>query len=331
MGSADPKANVVLDADAQGIRVLPPVRLYPNGDAGFENWPGRLEGAQEVDQQGTLFNVLDPSYQAFLPNPARNTRTAVIVAPGGGFRQLSINSEGDDVSKWLAARGVAAFTLKYRTVQQAGPQFSMSARIEKINLEVSAEPGVADGTEAIRQIRAKAADYGIDPDRIVFLGFSAGAIVAANQALNPSIAARPNYVAPIYGAPIAHELPDIPPATIPLPPPIPLTADRVIPKRQPDEPPNPVALPPIFLAGSQDDFLIGSDTERFYEALIKAGYKTEAHFFTNGVHGYGLNQTNSSSRHWAEEFYWWLETFGLTRKPGDPDLHYVPRPPPSRQ
>ena len=330
MGSPDPKANPVLDAQAQGIRVLPPVRLYPNGGAGFENWPGLLDGAREVYQDGRAYNVSDPSYQAFLPDTARNTRTAVIVAPGGGFRFLSMDSEGDDVSKWLAARGIAAFTLKYRTVQQAGPQFSMIARWQELSLDVAAAPGVADGTEAIRQIRAHAAEYGIDPAKIVFLGFSAGGHIASWQAVNPTVADRPNYAAPVYAGPVG-EMPEIPVANLPVPAgtPIPEATGPFV--RPFLGPPNPNALPPIFIAGSQDDFVAGHWTARFYDALIKAGYKPDAHFFTNGVHGYGLNQTTSSSRHWAEEFYWWLETLGLTRKPGDPDLHYAPPAPPSRQ
>src|SRR5262249_35786950 len=102
MGSSDPKVNLVLDAQPQGIRVLPPVPLYPKGGAGFEDWPGRLEGAEEASKNGGIFNVIEPSFQAFLPPVARNTRTAVVIAPGGGFRMLSINSEGNDLAQWLA-------------------------------------------------------------------------------------------------------------------------------------------------------------------------------------------------------------------------------------
>jgi acetyl esterase/lipase len=327
MGAADPKANPVLDAVAEGIRVLPPVRLYPNGGGGFETWQGRSPGAQEVVHPGVLYNVTDPSYQAFLPPAGRNTRTAVIVAPGGGFRQLSIDSEGNDVAKWLAARGIAAFTLKYRIVQQPGPNYSMTARMQEFDMDVSGAPGVADGAEAIKQIRSRAAEYGIDPDRIVFIGFSAGAHVAAYQALNTDVAARANYVAPIYGGPFGV-LPEIPAARFPLPPGAPTAAPAPF-TPPPTGPANPRALPPIFIAGSQDDFVAGSATARFYEALLKAGYGPEAHFFANGVHGYGLNQSTSSSRHWAEDFYWWLETQGLTRKPGDADLRYVPFRPPA--
>jgi acetyl esterase/lipase len=327
MGAADVKTNPVLDADSASVRVLAPVRLFPKGGAGFQTWAGRSPGAKEVSRPGVVFNVTDPSYQAFLPSAERNTRTAVIVAPGGGFRQLSIDSEGNDVSKWLAARGIAAFTLKYRLVQQPGPNYSMMARMPEVDMDVSGEPGVFDGAEAIRQIRARAAEYNIDPNRIVFIGFSAGAHVAAYQALNSNISARANYVAPIYGAPLG-KLPEIPVATLPLPPGTPVAPPA------PFTPPptgsaNPTALPPIFIAGAQDDFVAGAATRRFYDALLNAGYKPEAHFFANGVHGYGMNQTTSSSRHWAEEFYWWLETQGLTRKPGDADLRYVPPRPPT--
>jgi acetyl esterase/lipase len=329
MGSADPRANLVLDASAEGVRILDAVRLYPNGGGGFETWPGRVAGATEQTRGGVVFNVSDPSFQAFLPPAGRNTRTAVIIAPGGGFRQLSIASEGTDVARWLAARGIAAFVLKYRLVQQAGPEFSMMARMGELDMDVSGAPGVADGIEAVRQVRARAAEYGIDPQRIVMIGFSAGAHVAAHVAMNRDPALRPDYAAPIYGGALGA-MPTIPPARLappagaaPLPPLIPGMAPRPA-----LGPANPAALPPMFLAMSQDDPLVWDSTTALYQALLGAGYRPEAHFFVNGGHGYGLGETRHSSRHFIEAFYWWLETQGLTRKPGDPDLKAPPPGPP---
>lgn len=320
MGHPDPRRNLVLDAQSAGIRVLAPVPLYAKGEGGFADWPGRVAGAKEVEQDGALFNVSDPSYQAFLPPTARNSRTAVIVAPGGGFRQLSIYSEGSDVAQWLAARGIAAFVLKYRLVQQKGPQMSMMARLGEIGFDDAGAPAVADGAAAIRHIRARAKEYGIDSNKIVFIGFSAGAHVAAYQALNKTVADRADYVAPIYGAPLeaaANIPPRFLPGTV-------AAASGGLFAPPPTGTPNPDALPPIFLAGSQDDFLVGKQVRAFYEALLEAGYQPEAHFYANGLHGYGLNETKSTSRHFIEQFYWWMESMGLTRKPGDPDNKLVP-------
>jgi hypothetical protein len=78
------------------------------------------------------------------------------------------------------------------------------------------------------------------------------------------------------------------------------------------------------MAMAQDDPLVGDAVRTFYAALLKAGYQPEAHFFKSGGHGFGMRDTNDTSRHFSEEFYWWLETQGLTRKPGDPDKKAVP-------
>jgi acetyl esterase/lipase len=321
MGSPDPKRNLVIDEQPAGIRVLSPVPLYAKGGGGFANWPGKLPGAQEVTKDGNVFNVSEPTFQAFLPPATRNSRTAVIVAPGGGFRMLSINSEGTDVAHWLAARGIAAFVLKYRIVQQPGPDYSMAARLNEFDFDVAGGPGVADGTQAIRMIRDRADEYGIDPNRMVFIGFSAGAHVASWQALNPTAADRPNYVAPIYGGPLG-KLPALPPVFVPgTIKQMPAMGGITLPA---SGTPNPEALPPAFIAGSQDDFLVGKLTRRFYDALVEAGYNPEGHFYANGLHGYGLNESNSTSRHFIEQFYWWMESLGLTRKPGDPDLKQAP-------
>jgi len=286
---------------AGAYQELPPVKLYPTGAQDFRDWPGLLTGTSEVtNRQGNdtkYYNVSDPSYFPFIPAAARNTRTAVIVAPGGGFRMLSWDSEGTLVAKWLAERGIAAFVLKYRLIQQAGPNYGSNARRDEpaLTTDVAGAPGVADGTAAIRAIRARAAEYAIDPNKIVFIGFSAGAHVASYQALNPDLAARPNFVAPIYGAP-AGVMPAIPAAN------------------------SPAALPPIFLAVAQNDPLAGTMARNFYDALYAAGYRPEFHLFLNGGHGFGMNPTRNTSRHFIDEFYWWMESLGLTRKPGDPDM-----------
>lgn len=86
----------------------------------------------------------------------------MLVGPGGAFRQLSINSEGTRVATWLAERGVAAFVLKHRLVQQTGPQFSWKARTKEIPIHVAGEPGVTDTIRAIAMIRERAAEYAID-------------------------------------------------------------------------------------------------------------------------------------------------------------------------
>jgi acetyl esterase/lipase len=95
------------------------MRLWPGVAPGSENWkqPETALGSGDMEH---LVNVTTPTLTAYLPDPSTATGTAVIIAPGGGFVFLGMNSEGHDVAKWLVTRGIAAFVLKYRTVQLEG-------------------------------------------------------------------------------------------------------------------------------------------------------------------------------------------------------------------
>jgi acetyl esterase/lipase len=287
---------------AGAYRRLDPVPLYDGVPPTPADWAGRITGdvAEVTSPNGaTLYNVVRPSYTAFLPSSARNTRTAVVVAPGGGFRQLSIESEGNQAATWLAERGVAAFVVKYRLVQQQGPPYSMMARMQDMPMDVAGAPAVQDTVRAIAMVRSKAAEYSIDPARVVAIGFSAGAHAVAHAALNTDVAARPNYVAPVYGAPFGG-IPPIPAAD---------AADR---------------LPPIFLAMAQDDALVGNDVRAFYAELFAKGYRPEMHLYMSGNHGFGMNVTRNTSDLFIDQFFAWMRAQGLTQKPGDPDQRPAP-------
>jgi acetyl esterase/lipase len=260
-------------------------------------WPGTAPGSEQWKQPetalgpGAIVNVTTPTLTVYRPAPSTATGTAVIIAPGGGFITLSINSEGHDVAKWLVARGITAIVLKYRTRQiegqnaaqlgqSAGARFS--AQIENVALiDEDGQYGIADGIQAVKVVRAHAAEWGIAPDRIVFAGFSAAGMITAFAAIQPD--ARPNYAAPIYGAPIASL------------------------------PPIPQGLPPFFMAMAQDDNLAGRYILRFYDALKAAGYRPEFHIYESGGHGWGMRKQGRTSDHWIDEFYYWLEAQGLTR------------------
>ena len=115
------------------------------------------------------------------------------------------------------------------------------------------------------------------------MGFSAGGMVASGALLQKDAAARPNFVAAIYGAPFGA-MPAVPPR-----------------------------LPPIFLAWAQDDSVALDAVSRFYELLKSAGNKPEAHIFSAGGHGFGTRKHGTSSDHWLDEFYFWLEAQGLAK------------------
>jgi acetyl esterase/lipase len=191
------------------------------------------------------------------------------------------------------AHGFAAIVLKYRTIQIEGKdatQLGESARAAFMAqlrnhalIDEDGKYGIADGIQAVKVVRAHAAEWGISPDRIVFTGFSAGGMITDFTAIQPDARARPNYAAPIYGAPISHV------------------------------PPIPQGLPPFFMAMAQDDTLAGTYIVAFYDALKAAGYKPEFHIFSSGGHGWGMRKQGTSSDHWIDEFYYWLEAQGLTR------------------
>jgi acetyl esterase/lipase len=169
-----------------------------------------------------IVNVITPTLTAYLPDPAKATGTAVLIAPGGGF--IFLGTDTHEVADWLAARGLAAFVLKYRTVQlegqneaqlnqSGGARFGVQLKNHALIAE-DGKYGIADGIQAIKVVRAHAAEWGISPDRIVFMGFSAGGMITEFTAIQPDVSARPNYAAPIYGAPF----PDVPPIPKGLPP-----------------------------------------------------------------------------------------------------------------
>lgn len=301
------------DADA-AFRILAPERVWPAVAPLAADWPGKV--ARPVTETTSpdgerVSNVTDPTYQAYLPDPARATGAAVIIAPGGGFRFLAIRNEGVAVATWLAERGVAAFVLKYRLVQQDGPEDDVRGRLRDVPVEAQGAPGVADGIQALKRIRDHARDYGIDPHRVAAIGFSAGAHVVSMMGLNPVAADRPDYVAPIYGGAFTSGDYHLPPANLPPEPGTPTE-----PWLAPPPKPAPGRLPPFFLAMAQDDVFVGQGVRRFYEAFIAAGYRPELHLYLRGGHGFGMRPQGSTSDHFLQEFLWWLEAQGVVSPAG---------------
>lgn len=287
-GAQQPGPPVQPSASSPAPKVI---NIWPGVAPGSEQWKQK-EKVLHMGPMESIVNVTTPTLTAYLPDPAKATGTAVIIAPGGGFLFQGPNK---DVAEWLAARGIAAFDLKYRTAQvdgeneaqlgqAAGARFGAQIR----NYALIAEDGkyaLDDGVQAIKVVRAHAAEFGISPDRIVFMGFSAGGMIAEHTAIQPDVSARPNFAAPIYGA----YFPTIPPI--------------------------PKDVPPFFMELAQDDTLAGPQIILFYDALKAAGYKPELHIYEHGGHGWSMRPQGTTSDHWLDEFYWWLEAHGLT-KPG---------------
>jgi acetyl esterase/lipase len=248
-------------------------------------WPGVAPGSEAWKQQervientpiGTvIFNVVTPTLTAYLPEKSKATGTGVIVAPGGAFVAIARGLEGDTVAKWLQRKGIAAFVLKYRIVEKVGDG------IPSMDMDTAGRYGIADGIQALKVVRQHAAEWGLKPDRIGFIGFSAGAMVTSGVLLQPDSTARPSFAALVYGAPFG-KMPVI-----------------------------PARLPPIFMAWAQDDPVARDFVVQFSAALTKAGNAPEVHIFSGGGHGFGLRQQGTSSDHWIDAFYYWLNAQGL--------------------
>jgi acetyl esterase/lipase len=254
------------------------VNLWPGVAPGSEKWTYK-ESSVNVPGTGTVvFGVTEPTLTVYLPEKSRATRTGVIIAPGGAFVALAMDVEGVEVARWLNKRGIAAFVLKYRIMEKKGEGLP-----KNMDWDEAAKYGIADGVQAIKMVREHSKEWGVAPDRVVFVGFSAGAMVTSGVLLQEDEALRPNYAAPIYGAPFG-----------------------VMPKI-------PAKLPPVFMAWAQDDPLVLSYVEKFYAALMAAGHKPEAHIYMAGGHGFGMRTPGATSDHWIDEFYWWLQAQGLTK------------------
>jgi len=254
------------------------LNIWPGVAPGSENWTQKEIVTPDTPVGTIINNVVTPTLTLFLPEKSKATGTGVIVAPGGACIALAIDLEANQVARWLQGRGIAAFVLKYRLQQKKGDGIPPD-----LNMDEACKYGIADGIQAMKVVRQHAAEWGVSPQRIGFMGFSAGAMVTSGVLLQADATARPAFAAPIYGGPFG-----VMPAI-------------------------PANLPPTFMAWAQDDELVQVPVVKFYDALKAAGNKPEVHVYSAGKHGFGMKKQGTTSDHWIEEFYWWMEAQGLTR------------------
>lgn len=236
-------------------------------------------------------NVSIATITPFLPPVGTATSAAVVVAPGGGFLGLAIDTEGYRVARWLADHGVAAFVLKYRMLPTPGDfaqyrREMIAVRTGDTSIKPSFAPPAAtppqsleDGLVAMRFVRGNAAKYGIDPQRVGFMGFSAGAMITMSVALADADQPRPAFIAPIYGAQDAVVVP-------------------------PD-------APPMFVAIATDDFFFAKGRSELMESWVRAKRPVEFHLFQSGGHGFATGVPGTSSFDWLESLHRWLGVNGL--------------------
>jgi acetyl esterase/lipase len=241
-------------------------------------------------------NVSQPTLTVYAPAPGTANGTAVIICPGGAFYALSINSEGVEAAKWLNARGVTAFVLRYRLVPTGadGVQEVMAKlpELDLKRLEADFSPviplAIADGASAVAYVRKHAGKLGISPTHIGLMGFSAGGQIAAGVALNHTADTRPDFVASIY--PYLGALKDVP---------------------TPDD------APPMFvLAAANDQFHLTPDSIALYDKWFGAKKPVELHVYSQGGHGFGMRKQNLPSDQWIDRFDEWLQAQGLMNQSG---------------
>jgi acetyl esterase/lipase len=256
---------------------------------------GALPGATAPEawhsQYNSVFtrNVTVATLTPFLPAAGKASGAAVIVAPGGGFRTLSMENEGWQVARALADKGVAAFVLKYRLNQtppdMAGFEHAMaeifSATAKRPPLPqdpaTAYAPQIADARAAFALVRARAGEWHVDPGRIGMLGFSAGAMLTMSTTLYGQDA-KPAFIGNIYG---------------------PLTAVAV-----------PADAPPLFVALAADDPFFAHSGYGLIDSWRSARRPVEFHLFEQGGHGFGMYPKTTSSTGWFEGYVRWLGMHG---------------------
>jgi acetyl esterase/lipase len=270
------------------------IALWPGTPPGTEDWTGP-ERIETLPFPGTpiriVHNVTQPTLTVYRPASGKANGTAMIIIPGGGFQTLAIDHEGDMVARWLIDRGVTAFVLKYRVrdnkdfkippgLRQHPERFAEFARQFGQGKPIA----IADATQAMHLLRTKAGTYGIAPDRIGMIGFSAGAITTMGVVMDAPPGERPNFAAPIYGAM--------------------------------DDKEPPKDAPPLFIAVTEDDPAVPAvQSIAIFNRWNAAGLPAELHVYERGGHGFGMMSKKLPVDGWTTAFESWLGSHGLLPKP----------------
>ena len=259
------------------------IPLWPQGAPGSEDWTQREEELILKDDLKVVRNVTQPTLTLYLPEPTTATGTAAIVCPGGAYHLLAIDKEGTDVARWLNKKGLAVFVLKYRLLH-TGDDFPemvskhLEDRETMSRLMAPLLPLIlADGQQAMRVVRSRAAEWNISPNRIGMIGFSAGSTVTINVSLENDSSCRPDFAAAIYSA--GH-------------------ADTSI----------PADAPPLFILCADDDDMASPISVQLYSGWRKADRPAELHIYSKGGHGFGMTKQDLPTDDWINRFYRWLET-----------------------
>ena len=251
--------------------------------------PGeKASASQPEDWKGKrVTNVTTPTLEFFRPQKDTDTGVAVIVCPGGGYQALMMDYEGEDVAKWLNTLGITGIVLKYRVpAEKDQPRYL---------------PALQDAQRTISIVRSKAKEWGIKPDKIGILGFSAGGHLAAAASTNfdkrsyessdevDQVSCRPDFAVVIYpGGVVRRDSGELSPE-------IRVTAQT----------------PPAFIVQAHDDRVNSENSVYYYLALKHAGVPAELHIYATGGHGFGLKPSDKPCSTWPQRCAEWMRSQGI--------------------
>lgn len=270
------------DPPPQRAQPLVGIPLWPNGAPGV----GKRRAEAEVGRDYWVRNIHRPSILAFPATDRHNSGAAVIIFPGGGHKLLVWTNEGAKVAIALNRMGVSAFVVKYRLANEAGSPYSVEG------------DATDDARRAVRWVRAHAAEYAVDPERVGVMGFSAGGELVSLISDNPEPAGRPK----TDSIDSERARPDFQILVFPGPRGIPATSVG--------------KAPPAFIVAGSLDACCAAPSVALYEQLRKTGVSAELHMYADSDHAFNLDESNRVSIvHWPDRLNDWLADGGwLTRR-----------------
>lgn len=269
------------------------IKLYEGKAPGSEDWTQKeAQMYSDLFKTEVVYNVTDPSLLVYqVPKGVKNTGTAIVIAPGGGFQSLSINREGKELATILSKKGITAFVLKYRLnktetndpAREMMDKLKDRAAFEKNSL-ATIQLAAKDGKTAVNYVRNNASKYGIDTKKVGIIGFSAGSTVAMETVLDNTLEQLPDFVANIYGGPRAELL------------------NIKMPEKK---------IPMFICAASDDQLKLAPRSIQMYNKWLEADQSVELHMYSKGGHGFGMGKQNLPVDSWENRFEEWLKLQGF--------------------
>ena len=269
------------------------VKLYQGKAPGSENWTQKeAQMYSDLFKTEVVYNVTNPSLLVYqVPKGVKNTGTAIVIAPGGGFQSLSVNREGIELAEALSKKGITAFVLKYRLnktetndpAREMMDKLKDRAAFEKNSL-ATIKLAAQDGKNALKYVIDNASKYGIDVKKVGIIGFSAGSTVAMETVLDNTADQLPDFVANIYGGPREDLL------------------KTATPEKK---------IPMFVCAASDDQLKLAPRSIQLYNKWLEAGQSVELHIYAKGGHGFGTGKQNLPVDSWLNRFEEWLAFQGL--------------------